>query len=792
MGFHPHEHDRLESLRSYDLLDTAPEAAYDDLTHLAAQLCKAPVALITLVDVDRQWFKSAYGIAAAETPREYSFCSDVVADEQMLVVSDATEEPRYRDNPLVTGPPGIRAYAGVPLVGRDGLPVGALCVIDRRPRHFSARQLDGLHLLAGQVVTQMELRRVDRAAGLAGGALLGEATDPVRLRLALDRGELRPHFQPMVELATGLTCGFESLLRWHHPAHGVLLPGLFLPAVESSSLVLPVGRHVLDRSLAALAELRSDPALPGSLGVAVNVSALQLQQPGLAESVLTCLERHAVPPTLLTLEITETASLLDTVAARRELEALREAGVLLALDDYGVGWSGLGRLLELPLTTLKLDRSLVAGLPGDPRCSAVATSTLDLAAGIGLEVVCEGIETEEQRTSLLAMGAVYGQGWLFARPMAPEALHLHLRAQYAPPVPVSAGGAAPDPSAMTGVMRCATPGGVPRPRAATGIPSRPPTTEALLDALPAATAVLDRDGVIRAVNRTWRMFAVDNGGSERTTGVGVDYLGVCDRAAADGSVDAGAAAAAVRSVLEGETVERELEYPCPSPAVSRWFLMRATSLAGERPGAMVSHVNTTRRRAAEQDLMRRASQDPLTGLDNRAQLRRRLAIALAARATDGRGQREVGVLALDLDGFKAVNDTYGHAAGDEVLLEVGRRLRTVVRPDDAVARPGGDEFAVVAAGVSGHELFGLERRVLSALRRPHRVHGDLVVVGASVGAHLAATDDDVASTLHAADRKMYAAKRSSQRQDGGKRGAAAASARWNVASVVVVDEDGRD
>ena len=377
MGFHPHEHDRLESLRSYDLLDTAPEAAYDDLTHLAAQLCKAPVALITLVDADRQWFKSAYGIAAAETPREHSFCSDVVADERMLVVSDATEEPRYRDNPLVTGPPGIRAYAGVPLVGRDGLPVGALCVIDRRPRHFSARQLDGLHLLAGQVVAQMELRRVDRAAGLAGGALLGEATNPVRLRLALDRGELRPHFQPIVELATGLTCGFESLLRWHHPAHGVLLPGLFLPAVESSSLVLPVGRHVLDRSLAALAELRSDPALPAYLGVAVNVSALQLQQPGLAESVLTCLERHAVPPTLLTLEITETASLLDTAAARRELEALREAGVLLALDDYGVGWSGLGRLLELPLTTLKLDRSLVAGCratraarPWPPRRSA--------------------------------------------------------------------------------------------------------------------------------------------------------------------------------------------------------------------------------------------------------------------------------------------------------------------------------------------------------------------------------------------------------------------------------------
>ena len=212
---------------------------------------------------------------------------------------------------------------------------------------------------------------------------------------------------------------------------------------------------------------------------------------------------------------------------------------------------------------------------------------------------------------------------------------------------------------------------------------------AVLDALPDATAVLDRDGTIVAVNHAWRMFTLDNDGNPKSTGVGVNYLGVCERSTAIGCVDAAKVAVGLRAVLNGETIESELEYPCPSPAAGRWFLLRATHLAGPHPGALVAHVNITRRKAAEQALAHEASHDPLTGLANRTLVTNRLTAALSLRR--GRPtQADVGVLFIDLDKFKPVNDVHGHSAGDEVLLTTAHRLQAVARPQDTVGRLGGD------------------------------------------------------------------------------------------------------
>jgi GGDEF domain-containing protein len=148
-------------------------------------------------------------------------------------------------------------------------------------------------------------------------------------------------------------------------------------------------------------------------------------------------------------------------------------------------------------------------------------------------------------------------------------------------------------------------------------------------------------------------------------------------------------------VLDGETVHSELEYACPSPAASRWFLLRLVPLSGGTGGAVVSHVNITRRKMAEQALVHEAAHDPLTGLANRSLFADQLAAALAPRPDQVTGS-QVGLLFLDVDGFKEINDTYGHDAGDEVLLTVAHRLRSNVRPQDTVARLGGDEFAVAA------------------------------------------------------------------------------------------------
>ncbi len=292
----------------------------------------------------------------------------------------------------------------------------------------------------------------------------------------------------------------------------------------------------------------------------------------------------------------------------------------------------------------------------------------------------------------------------------------------------------------------------------TPVPLAAAPSGGLLDAMPDATALLDKDGTIVAINSAWRMFTLDNGGDEKTTGVGVNYLEICLRSAAAGCTDAGEVAAGLQAVMRGDTVECELEYPCPSPAAGRWFVLRVTPVAGPRPGLLVSHLNISRRKMAEQILERKATHDPLTGLANRALFAERFAAAVARRSPRTPAA-PVGVLYLDLDGFKPVNDTYGHAAGDDVLQNVASRLTAQTRPQDTVARLGGDEFAVLAPRTSAAQLEVLAERLAVELQIPHLVHGQDVVVGASIGTDLAGVEDDVSTSLSRADQAMYAVKR---------------------------------
>ena len=156
---------RLKVLWQYEVLDTVPEEVFDELTELAARICEAPIALISLVDEKRQWFKSKVGIALGETSRDLSFCAHAINQPDLFIVSDATQDPRFAQNPFVTAEPKIRFYAGAPLITPDGYALGTLCVIDKVPRQLRLDQQQALRILARHVVSQLELRRRSRELG---------------------------------------------------------------------------------------------------------------------------------------------------------------------------------------------------------------------------------------------------------------------------------------------------------------------------------------------------------------------------------------------------------------------------------------------------------------------------------------------------------------------------------------------------------------------------------------------------------------------------------------------------
>ncbi|MCQ8241270.1 putative bifunctional diguanylate cyclase/phosphodiesterase [Rhizosaccharibacter radicis] len=699
------EPQRLASLRSYGVLDTPPDPRFDAITQLAARLFDVPVVLVSLIDEDRQWFKSAVGPipAGSQTDRCIAFCNHaLLAPGQVMVVGDATADPRFAQHPSVTGPSGVRFYAGAPIIGLEGHALGTLCLVDVRPRQFSpadcqtlsdlalavtsaldlhrslrdlqdseqhyrhavelsphipwSASADGVTLAIGprwfeitgltreqalgdgwmQAVHPEDLPRVeeqwrqvvrtgepidieyrfrtrdggyrwvrdygaahkdpagrvlrwygsiediherklsqahvehmayhdsltglpnrrqfrarlkqeiagadegalfallsldldnfkavnDTCGHLHGDALLQhiakrlsasirgqdlvartggdeflivvpelqqpdeaallaeriqmalsepirldghsiavsasigiaihprDAADPdmllqcadlalyraksrgrrtfrffvpemdeklrrqhelkVDLRAALERGELSLVYQPLVGLRTGQVEGFEALLRWTHPRRGIVSPTEFVPAAETSGLILPIGRLALERACSDAMRW------PEQIRVAVNLSSVQFGQHDLPEMVRDALSLSGLPADRLELEITESVPLLDDAGNVETLHRLREMGVRVVLDDFGTGYASLGYLQSFPFSKLKIDRSFVSRVTEEKDARTLVRTILAMARALKVGVTAEGVETKEQLEFLRTYGCDQVQGYLLGQPV---------------------------------------------------------------------------------------------------------------------------------------------------------------------------------------------------------------------------------------------------------------------------------------------------------------------------------------------------------------------------------------
>lgn len=234
------------------------------------------------------------------------------------------------------------------------------------------------------------------------------------LRRALERDELSLNFQPKLCAKTNAIVGVEALARWHHPTKGAIPPDRFIPIAEQSGSMTELGDCVLRM---AISQVRCWTEGGMQLPVAVNVSPVQFEAPDLVRDILGCLDRFAVDPALVELEITETLAMFDYASSKRRIDELRAEGVRVAIDDFGTGYSNLSQLARLSIDTVKIDRSLINGIGQNSKAEAMLDATVNIARALGHNIVAEGIETLEQLIMLRELGCDQIQGFYIARPM---------------------------------------------------------------------------------------------------------------------------------------------------------------------------------------------------------------------------------------------------------------------------------------------------------------------------------------------------------------------------------------
>ena len=627
------EAERLRILEEMNILDSPPDANLDDITELAAHICSTPIALISLIDRDRQWFKSRVGLDVEQTPRDLAFCVHAIASiEDVFIVPDAREDLRFRDNLLVTAAPYIRFYAGLPLVTKEGVALGTLCVIDRVPRVLDSDKVSALQALRRQVVFALEQRRALHALGATHGEL-----DPTRQGLLHNGDELERRMRN-----SDLSLAEANRLLLHLRAERARRDAELRRSEERF-------RATFEHAAVGIAHVS-----PDGRWLAVNEGLCQVV--GYTREEL--LERTFQSMT-------------------HPADLAKDAGLT-------------ERLLHNEIESYSLEKRFRHKLGHD--VWAHVTASLVRHSGGAPDYIITVVKDITERVHAL------------------QRLR-HAEARLRSAVQVAALGYWEwDPVTGTAVFS-------PEYHHLMGFDDEPLPNR--FEEWESRLHPEDRQRVGHALSRFLASDAAE-------LHVGFRLL------------------------------HRDGNY--------RWIAARAVPLKddnGDATRIIVTHLDVTDAKVAQQRIRDAALHDPLTGLPNRALIFEHATQVLAASRRSG----DPGALMfVDLDRFKTINDVHGHKTGDAVLQEVARRLGGATRAQDIVGRIGGDEFLVVLPTVSlpdGAEH--VARHLLAAVNGPIRIDGLELHVSPSIGIcavpHGDAAVDDL---IRYADVAMYRAKKAGQ------------------------------
>jgi diguanylate cyclase (GGDEF)-like protein len=415
----------LAFLAHHDPLTGLPNRAALDL-EIEAAVARGEPALLAYVDLndfkrvndslghatgDRLLREVALRLRAVVRPGDV--LARIGGDEFVVLVGGLTVAGRAEAESL--GQRLVDALAAPCAVGAAELLVDASVGVSLFPA--DATDADALHKHADAAMYEA------KASGGGVAVYGGETVDPLehlalaaRLRRAIDAGELELHYQPVHRISDGAILGVEALVRWRHPQQGLIAPERFVPVAERTGVIDALGAWVLDTAAAQMRAWQDRGLLPN---VGVNVSPRQLRRAGAVGEIVDAVSAHGVDFSRFVLEITESSWTIEVSRLLPVLHELRAAGFVLAIDDFGAGYSSLWRLRELPVQVIKVDRAFQRGVPGDAQATAVFEAILRLADAVGCDVVAEGVETAAQARHLARVGCGIAQGYHFGRPMAP-------------------------------------------------------------------------------------------------------------------------------------------------------------------------------------------------------------------------------------------------------------------------------------------------------------------------------------------------------------------------------------